>query len=140
LEGVRKMIAPDTIVPLAGRFISEDPARLGGEINLYRYVADSPTNVIDPSGLRIVPILGESGDLQNREMASSYLVQDPAMNAMISQMEESSTADGSRSGARAATTCALRLRPITEGLADKVSVAFARLGLQRNGRRPTDLR
>lgn len=32
-----------------GRFISEDPARVGG--NFYAYASDSPTNLVDPSGL-----------------------------------------------------------------------------------------
>jgi RHS repeat-associated protein len=34
---------------IEGRFISEDPARIGG--NFYAYAADSPTNLVDPSGL-----------------------------------------------------------------------------------------
>jgi RHS repeat-associated protein len=35
-----------------GRFISEDPIGFGGrDTNLYRYVRNSPTNFIDPSGL-----------------------------------------------------------------------------------------
>jgi RHS repeat-associated protein len=36
-----------------GRFISEDPISFnGGDMNLYRYVGNSPTNYIDPSGLK----------------------------------------------------------------------------------------
>jgi RHS repeat-associated protein len=35
-----------------GRFISEDPIGLGGgDLNLYRYVGNSPTDEIDPTGL-----------------------------------------------------------------------------------------
>lgn len=34
---------------ILGRFISEDPAHVGG--NFYAYAADSPTNLVDPSGL-----------------------------------------------------------------------------------------
>lgn len=38
--------------PLVGRFISEDPSEFaGGDANLYRYVGNSPTNAVDPSGL-----------------------------------------------------------------------------------------
>jgi RHS repeat-associated protein len=35
-----------------GRFISEDPLRLGAGINFYSYVFNSPTNYEDPDGLR----------------------------------------------------------------------------------------
>jgi RHS repeat-associated protein len=38
--------------PTPGRFISEDPIKLsGGDTNLYRYVYNNPTNLVDPSGL-----------------------------------------------------------------------------------------
>jgi RHS repeat-associated protein len=38
--------------PAAGRFTAQDPIRLaGGDLNLYRYVANSPTNFLDPIGL-----------------------------------------------------------------------------------------
>jgi RHS repeat-associated protein len=38
--------------PMLGRFISEDPIGfLGGDVNLYAYVRNNPTNLIDPSGL-----------------------------------------------------------------------------------------
>jgi RHS repeat-associated protein len=33
-----------------GRFINEDPIGFGGGANLYAYVFDSPTNLVDPSG------------------------------------------------------------------------------------------
>jgi RHS repeat-associated protein len=36
---------------ITGRFLSEDPAGFVGGINLYAYVANNPTNLIDPSGL-----------------------------------------------------------------------------------------
>lgn len=39
--------------PLLGRFISEDPLGVGGgDLNLYSYVFNSPTNLVDPSGLQ----------------------------------------------------------------------------------------
>jgi len=34
----------------ADRFLSEDPIEFSGGLNLYAYVADSPTNLIDPTG------------------------------------------------------------------------------------------
>jgi len=40
------------------RFIAEDPIGLaGGDVNLYTYVFDNPTNLADPSG-EVVPIMG----------------------------------------------------------------------------------
>ena len=39
--------------PTIGRFLSEDPIAFdGGNANLYRYVANSPTNFTDPRGLQ----------------------------------------------------------------------------------------
>jgi RHS repeat-associated protein len=43
--------------PTTGRFISEDPIRLAGGINVYRYAKANPTNLIDPSGLSAINIL-----------------------------------------------------------------------------------
>jgi hypothetical protein len=38
--------------PTVGRFITEDPIGFdGGDLDLYRYVGNSPTNETDPSGL-----------------------------------------------------------------------------------------
>src|SRR5207249_9574020 len=38
--------------PVFSRFTSEDPIGFGGgDSNLYRYAADSPTNLADPTGL-----------------------------------------------------------------------------------------
>ena len=35
-----------------GRFMEEDPLGFaGGDLNLYRYVKNEPTNATDPSGL-----------------------------------------------------------------------------------------
>jgi len=45
--------------PQIGRFISEDPVGFaGGDINLYRYVYDNPTNFTDPEGLWVVQAIG----------------------------------------------------------------------------------
>jgi len=37
--------------PQSGRFLSEDPIGFNSGINFYRYVANNPSNLIDPSGL-----------------------------------------------------------------------------------------
>jgi RHS repeat-associated protein len=40
--------------PALGRFQQQDPIRLaGGDYNMYRYVANDPVNMIDPSGLAV---------------------------------------------------------------------------------------
>jgi RHS repeat-associated protein len=36
--------------PADGRFVSEDPIRFQGGVNLYRYAGNQPTGLIDPSG------------------------------------------------------------------------------------------
>jgi RHS repeat-associated protein len=43
--------------PTIGRFGSEDPLGFsGGDANLYRYVDNSPTNAVDPSGFQGQPV------------------------------------------------------------------------------------
>ncbi len=41
--------------PQIGRFISEDPSGFNGGLNFYVYVANSPTNSVDPFGLASIP-------------------------------------------------------------------------------------
>jgi RHS repeat-associated protein len=41
--------------PALGRFTSEDPVGFQGGINLYTYVQDNPTNLVDPSGTLYAP-------------------------------------------------------------------------------------
>jgi RHS repeat-associated protein len=41
--------------PSIGRFIQRDPIGLVGGLNAYTYVANSPTQVVDPSGLFPIP-------------------------------------------------------------------------------------
>jgi RHS repeat-associated protein len=50
--------------PGTGRFLSQDPIGFGaGDTNLYRYVGNSPTNFIDPSGMLTIVIPGGYGEL-----------------------------------------------------------------------------
>ncbi len=43
--------------PAAHRFLSEDPTGFdGGDVNLYRYVLNSPTNFVDPTGRKRVDL------------------------------------------------------------------------------------
>lgn len=44
-----------TFSPNLGRWLEEDPIGFeGGDSNLYRYVANTPTNATDPSGLQLI--------------------------------------------------------------------------------------
>jgi RHS repeat-associated protein len=53
--------------PTVGRFINEDPLGFGaGDTNIYRYVGNSPTNAVDPSGLESCGSGGEPPSLLNR--------------------------------------------------------------------------
>jgi uncharacterized protein RhaS with RHS repeats len=48
--------------PELGRFISRDPAGLGGGANLYAYAGDDPVNFSDPMGREYgFPIAGNYG-------------------------------------------------------------------------------
>jgi RHS repeat-associated protein len=38
--------------PVPGRFLSEDPARFDGGVNLYAYVLNNPADYTDPKGLK----------------------------------------------------------------------------------------
>src|SRR5439155_12080737 len=46
--------------PSLGRWLSEDPIGLNGDLHLYRAVLNSPINYTDPSG-QIVPLLVTAG-------------------------------------------------------------------------------
>jgi hypothetical protein len=55
---------PAMYSPTLGRFITTDPAGFqAGDVNLYRFVEDNPTNLLDPSGLG-VPDEIKSGRLE----------------------------------------------------------------------------
>ncbi len=42
--------------PITGRFASEDPIGCQGGINLYAYVGNQPTDLVDPSGTQALPM------------------------------------------------------------------------------------
>jgi RHS repeat-associated protein len=42
--------------PMTARFLSEDPIGFSGGINFYRYAAESPVNLTDPSGLCTIDV------------------------------------------------------------------------------------
>ena len=57
------------------RFISEDPLGFGGgDINLYSYTANSPTNFTDPSGLSVGGISGRMRSIAQRKLNYQYLL------------------------------------------------------------------
>ncbi len=60
--------------PGTGRFLSEDPLRFAaGDSNLYRYVANAPTNFIDPTGLQAEHSPAESdANYQDHTQPSTY--------------------------------------------------------------------
>ena len=52
-------------IPSVGQFASEDPIGFHGGVNLYTYVEDSPTNLVDPSGTLYAPpvVIGPAAPL-----------------------------------------------------------------------------
>ena len=77
--------------PATGRFISEDPLGFGGgDVNLYAYVADSPTNFTDPFGTTIT-VNGNGANGASYQQAIAYLMRDPGMAAIINDLIRSST-------------------------------------------------
>jgi RHS repeat-associated protein len=86
-NGVRKTYRARYYSPAAGRFLSEDPLGFLGGFNLYEYAGDSPTNFVDPSGMKI----GVSGDYMDYLTAISYLEGSSIAAGIIQQLEDSST-------------------------------------------------
>jgi hypothetical protein len=78
--------APDTTIVPLGVFISEDPLEFASKkVNFYVCASDDPIDFVDLSGLTI----GTIGDAASVNQALQYLSRDPAMAAMIQQMEAS---------------------------------------------------
>jgi RHS repeat-associated protein len=58
-----------------GRFISEDPIGFrGGDVNLYGYVRNSPTNSFDPFGLDVVAMYNRQGHTNSEGAAEGSLL------------------------------------------------------------------
>ena len=74
-----------------GRFISQDPIGfLGGDVNLYRYVNNSPLNYIDPSGLR--PLTDEEHNIirainRLRNVTANGVPENSSISLSQSQLE-----------------------------------------------------
>jgi RHS repeat-associated protein len=84
--------------PAAGRFISEDPIGFaGGDANLYRYAANSPTNLTDPTGhfLWMLALLVLGGEFYGIHKAREAEAQFNEAYDLISQAELSQ-ADAAR--------------------------------------------
>jgi RHS repeat-associated protein len=73
--------------PQIGGFINEGPLSLIDGAGFYAYAANSPTNYIDPSGMKI----GVSGDYMSYLTAITYLQSSPIAAGIIQQLEDSST-------------------------------------------------
>ena len=57
--------------PATGRFLQQDPLGLAaGDVNVYRYVFNEPTNLVDPSGLRPAYVDG-SGNVSSPPLSSA---------------------------------------------------------------------
>jgi RHS repeat-associated protein len=76
--------------PNVGRFLSEDPIGFSGGNNFYRYVRNSPSRFVDPSGMVIVPN-GTPQQNQDYGSAINYLGRDPQMASVINDLQNSST-------------------------------------------------
>lgn len=58
--------------PMNGRFTSEDPIGfLGMDLNLFRYVTNNPTNLIDPKGLLFWGLIN-AGEIYGQEAVEYY--------------------------------------------------------------------
>jgi RHS repeat-associated protein len=80
--------------PLVGRFLSEDPSNVGG--GQYLYVGNSPTNLVDPSGLNADDVLLNkvTNALQN---LINLLPKDPeCLNWLCSQPKDDKGNDNSK--------------------------------------------
>ena len=78
--------------PKIGRFLSEDPSGFGQGVNFYAYVGNSPTNLVDPTGVAKCCPRKEQDDIQKgaenaqrrldhlREFGTAVLPTDTARN------------------------------------------------------------
>jgi RHS repeat-associated protein len=71
--------------PSLERFISEDPLGESAGPNEYRYAGDSPSNFVDPTGMKLFA----TGDTGSVQLAVDYLAQDPLMAMVIQSLIDS---------------------------------------------------
>jgi RHS repeat-associated protein len=68
--------------PTIGRFISEDPAGLGGgDLTLYSYAGNNPVVFVDPSGL-----CSQSGGMQSWYMQSGYTPEQQGLQDIVNDI------------------------------------------------------
>lgn len=58
----------------SGRFVGEDPMKFGAGINVYSYVRNDPTKMVDPSGLADVYIWAFTGSGPNDKWGHASLM------------------------------------------------------------------
>lgn len=84
--------------PTVGRFVSEDPVRWAGGLNLYRYVKNQPATLTDPSGE--APVLTPEtkclictvyGEARGQNAACQYGVASVILNRLAQQRAKGRT-------------------------------------------------
>jgi RHS repeat-associated protein len=100
----------------AGRFLSEDPIDFGGGINFYTYVANSPTNWVDPFGFAALSY----GDIANMVAANNFSGQSDELIICLIYKESTFDPDAGLPGNQSATG----LMGVTDGAATDLGVSW----------------